>query len=40
LISLLTAELALSAWRPLAGTLDFSKRGIMNDPMASPSMRS
>jgi PhnB protein len=36
LISLLTAELALSAWGPLAGTLGFSKRGIMNGPDGKP----
>jgi PhnB protein len=35
LISLLTAELALSAWC-LAGTLGFSKRGIMNGPDGKP----
>ena len=31
MISLLAAELALSAWGPLAGTLGFSKRSIMNE---------
>ena len=34
--SLLAAELALSAWGPLAGTLGFSKRGIMNGPDGKP----
>lgn len=36
MISLLAAELALSAWGPLAGTLGFSKRGIMNGPDGKP----
>jgi hypothetical protein len=36
LISLLSAELALSAWGPLAGTLGFSKRGIMNSSDGKP----
>ena len=34
--SLLAVELALSAWGPLAGTLGFSKRGIMNGPDGKP----
>jgi hypothetical protein len=33
---MLTAELALSAWGALAGTLGFSKRGIMNGPDGKP----
>jgi uncharacterized glyoxalase superfamily protein PhnB len=36
LISLLAAELVLSAWGPLAGTLGFSKRSIMNGPDGKP----
>ena len=36
MISLLAAELALSAWGPLAGTLGFSKRSIMNGPDGKP----
>ena len=34
--SLLAVELALSAWGPPAGTLGFSKRGIMNGPDGKP----
>ena len=36
MISLLAVELALSAWGPLAGTLGFSKRSIMNGPDGKP----
>jgi hypothetical protein len=36
LINLLAAELALSVWGPLAGTLGFSKRSIMNGPDGKP----
>ena len=36
MISLLAAKLALSAWGPPAGTLGFSKRGIMNGPDGKP----
>ena len=36
MISLLSAELALSAWGPLAGTLGLSKRSIMNGPDGKP----
>jgi PhnB protein len=36
LSSLLAVELALSAWGPLAGTLGFSKRRIMNRPDGKP----
>ena len=36
MISLLAAEFALSAWGPLAGTLGFSKRSIMNGPDGKP----